>query len=172
MTTTNEFIAITTIYFAHQFNYRSINLTSNTKRDYMTQTVLKRATHEDILKASEPMFASRGYEGVSIREIATAVGVQAPALYYHFPDKQSLYLAVMTYAFTDKLANSTAALQGNAPPFTRLERFIASLVDDLTNNPNLLLLLQRERLDGDEARQQLLVKEVFAEPFLALVGVL
>lgn len=84
---------------------------------------------------SVPLFAQRGYEAVSMREIAAAVGIQAPALYYHFPDKQSLYLAVMDYAFTDQLKRPTDALTGDGPPFARLQRFVATLVEELANNP-------------------------------------
>lgn len=121
---------------------------------------------------SVPMFARRGYEAVSMREIAAAVGVQAAALYYHFPDKQSLYLATMDYAFKDQLKRPTAALNGDDLPLVRLQRFVATLVEDLTNDPDLLLLLQRERLDGDEARLKLLVDQLFAPPLLALTRLL
>lgn len=121
---------------------------------------------------SVPLFAQRGYEAVSMREIAAAVGIQAPALYYHFPDKQSLYLAVMDYAFTDQLKRPTDALTGDGPPFARLQRFVATLVEELTNNPDLLLLLQRERIDGDEVRRKLLVDLLFAPPLLALTRLL
>ncbi len=121
---------------------------------------------------SEPMFAQRGYEAVSMREIAAAVGIQAAALYYHFPDKQSLYLATMDYAFRDQLQRPTAALNGDGLPLVRLQRFVATLVEYLTNDLDLLLLLQRERLDGDEARQKLLVDQLFAPPLSALIGLL
>lgn len=133
---------------------------------------IKRATREDILRMSVPLFAQRGYEAVSMREIAAAVGIQAPALYYHFPDKQNLYMAVMCYAFQDQLQGPVAALTGDGAPFLRLKRFVATLVEDLTDDPDLLLLLQRERIDGDEARQRLLVDQLFAQPMLAMVGLM
>ncbi|MEW6133415.1 MAG: TetR/AcrR family transcriptional regulator [Pseudomonadota bacterium] len=138
----------------------------------MHQPLVKRSTREDILAASVRLFARHGYEGVSMRAIAAGVGIQAPALYYHFPDKRSLYLSVMAHAVTDRLAGATTALHGSAPPLVRLQRFVANLVEDLSGDPDLLLLLQRERLDGDEERQRLLVKEVFEAPFVALMGVM
>jgi len=138
----------------------------------MTQTSLKRATREEILKLSVPLFAERGYEAVSMREIAAAVGVQAPALYYHFPDKQSLYMAVMEHAFTGQLKRPLQALNSADPPLTRLKNCLAMMVEDLTKEPYLLLLLQRERLDGDETRQKLLVDQIFTPPLLALTGLM
>ena len=42
------------------------------------------------------LFAAHGYRGVSMREIADAVGVSKAGLYYHFRDKESLFLAILT----------------------------------------------------------------------------
>lgn len=138
----------------------------------MLRATAKRSTRKDILDVSVGLFARHGYEGVTMRKIAAAVGVQAPALYYHFPDKRNLYLAVMAYAVTDKLDSATGALNKDGPPALRLQEFIARLIRDLDADPDLLLLLQRERLDGDEERLKLLVKEVFMTPFVALIGVI
>jgi len=137
----------------------------------MEQTALKNSkpsVYEDTLRISTALFARNGYEGVSMRTIADAVGVKAAALYYHFPDKQRLYLAVMAYALSNKLPQSAAALNADAPPLERLDRFVACMVDELTRDPDLLLLLQRERLDGNEERRSLMVREVFASHYRRL----
>jgi AcrR family transcriptional regulator len=49
-----------------------------------------------IIQASTSLFVSRGYTGISMREIAEAVGVSKAGLYYHFRDKEALFLAVLT----------------------------------------------------------------------------
>jgi AcrR family transcriptional regulator len=46
-----------------------------------------RHTREEILGLSVPLFATRGFDGVSMRDIAAAVGVTPAALYYHFSDE-------------------------------------------------------------------------------------
>lgn len=128
------------------------------------------STSQEILDQAVPLFAAAGYSGVSMREIAAAVGVRAAALYHHFPDKQTLYLAAMAHAFTNKSTALTSALTGDGTPFARLERFVTTLAEAMARDPDLLALLQRERLDGDEVRLKLLAQEVFAEPFRALMG--
>lgn len=45
---------------------------------------------EQILEAARALFVSRGYEAVTMRELADRIGYTATALYYHFPDKASL----------------------------------------------------------------------------------
>ncbi|GGO22871.1 TetR/AcrR family transcriptional regulator [Deinococcus humi] len=41
------------------------------------------------------LFVASGYHGVSMREVAEAVGVTKPALYHHYADKESLFLAML-----------------------------------------------------------------------------
>ena len=47
-------------------------------------------TKEKILKEALELFAVKGYDGVSVREIAGAVGVRESALYKHFKNKEDI----------------------------------------------------------------------------------
>ena len=57
-------------------------------------------TRRRILDQALELFAARGYDAVSVGEIAEAVGIKAPSLYNHFPSKQAIF---------DALIASTAA---------------------------------------------------------------
>ncbi len=50
----------------------------------------KARLQEQILDAARALFAERGYAAVTMRGIARQIGYTATALYYHFPDKESL----------------------------------------------------------------------------------
>lgn len=50
---------------------------------------------DTILENAKCLFIDRGYHGLSMREIAEAVGVSKAALYYHFKDKEELFIAVL-----------------------------------------------------------------------------
>jgi AcrR family transcriptional regulator len=41
------------------------------------------------------MFASHGYDAVSMRDLGQALNMQAPSIYSHFPSKQALLLATL-----------------------------------------------------------------------------
>lgn len=60
---------------------------------------------EVILAAAERLFVERGYRGISMREIADEVGVTKAALYYHFRDKEQLFVALL-----DSVVDELAAL--------------------------------------------------------------
>ena len=49
---------------------------------------------EALLDAAAAMFAAKGYDGTSIRDIAGAVGMLPGSLYYHFKSKEDLLIAV------------------------------------------------------------------------------
>ncbi|HHW84985.1 MAG TPA: TetR/AcrR family transcriptional regulator [Chloroflexi bacterium] len=48
-----------------------------------------------ILSAAERLFVEKGYHAISMREIADAVGMTKAALYYHFRDKEQLFMAIL-----------------------------------------------------------------------------
>jgi len=50
---------------------------------------------ERLLAAALRLFAAKGYAGTSVRDVLRAAGVTAPVLYYHFGNKQGLFLALM-----------------------------------------------------------------------------
>lgn len=49
---------------------------------------------EALLDAAAAMFAAKGYDGTTIRNIAGAVGMLPGSMYYHFKSKEDLLLAV------------------------------------------------------------------------------
>ncbi len=57
-------------------------------------------TRAAILAAARSVFAQRGLEGASIREVAQKAGVNTAMIYYHFADKSQLYRAVLADSFS------------------------------------------------------------------------
>lgn len=51
----------------------------------------KRNTKELILLKALNLFADKGYEGVSVRDIAAEVGIRQSSLYKHFGSKQDIF---------------------------------------------------------------------------------
>lgn len=52
-------------------------------------------TKQRILNKALELFAAKGYDSVSVGEIAGAVGIKAPSLYNHFPGKQAIFDAIV-----------------------------------------------------------------------------
>ncbi|RTR28369.1 TetR/AcrR family transcriptional regulator [Deinococcus radiophilus] len=58
-------------------------------------------TRQRILHEAGALFVAHGYHGVSMREVAQAVGVTKPALYHHYADKETLFVAILEYSLGD-----------------------------------------------------------------------
>lgn len=90
--------------------------------------VRKSGSHADITgprirDAAQGLFARHGYGAVSMRRIAAAVGVQAGALYFYTPDKQSLLFDLMRSHMETLIAAWAREDPGGAPA-DRLDGFV------------------------------------------------
>lgn len=52
-------------------------------------------TKDTIMCQALTLFANRGYEGVSMRDIASAVGIKAASLYNHFSSKEDIFNSII-----------------------------------------------------------------------------
>ncbi|MFC9551741.1 TetR/AcrR family transcriptional regulator [Rhodococcus sp. NPDC056960] len=86
-------------------------------REYTDQGLPK------VLAAALEAFVEKGYDGASIREIASRAGLSVPGLYHHYPSKQALLVGLTNVVMRDLLDRSRAAVAEAGP--TPGERFDA-----------------------------------------------
>jgi AcrR family transcriptional regulator len=129
-------------------------------------------TRTNILLAAVELFSKRGYEGVSMKAIAQAVDISAPALYNHFKDKRALYNATVASAFENKAQQLQLALLGDDEPMLRLQTFVTRSCFIMKEDAEFRRLVQREVLDEDKDRLQYLSEELFAPLFSSMMGLL
>lgn len=70
-------------------------------------------TRETIRAVALELFSDKGFEQTSLREIAERVGLTKASLYYHYPSKQALLLAVVEPMITGwrSIVDDTAGLE-------------------------------------------------------------
>lgn len=131
------------------------------------------ATRLRILQQTLPLFADAGFDGVSMRAVGAATGLTTAALYYHFPDKEQLYLAVVEHCFSERV-NPLLAASGSVSddPWQRIEGFAAAFTDMLAHAPDFQRLMQWLGLDRDEARSRQMTERIFEPFFGGLRGLL
>ncbi len=123
---------------------------------------IKQKTKTEILTKTIPLFAQRGYDGVSMRDIAKTVGITVGSLYHHFPDKQALYVEALGQTFAKHTDFMRDAFVENDNPKNRIRILIHSLCVLVNEDNNLSQLMQREILDGDKKRLQFIADNVFS----------
>lgn len=127
---------------------------------------------ENILQIAVTLFSKQGFEGVTMRGLARSVNMSTSAVYHHFPNKQALYLEAMNFAFAKQASAFDEVWQADLSAHEKLKRFVSCLAQVLTTDVDFRRFMQRELIDADDQRMQLLAKEVFQEQFSQLMTVI
>ncbi|MBE1161037.1 TetR/AcrR family transcriptional regulator [Dyella acidiphila] len=87
------------------------------------------STKERILTAAEALFAQRGFEGASLRQLTAAAGVNLAAVNYHFGSKDNLVEEVFKRRLDQLNARRLAALkQASGQAETDLEAVLDAFI--------------------------------------------
>ena len=73
------------------------------------RALAKQRTRERVLAAARRLFSERGYEGATIRDIATAAGMSTGAVFASFADKSELFEEILTADYEVIYAQMTQA---------------------------------------------------------------
>jgi AcrR family transcriptional regulator len=73
-----------------------------------------------IVAAARGVLDEEGTEGLTMRRIAERLGIRAPSLYKHFPDKEALEAAIVSAAFEEQAEVFEHAVAGSADPLADL----------------------------------------------------
>ena len=98
---------------------------------------------ENILVQACALFLKDGLEGFSMRKLAKAVGVTAPALYRHFESKEQLLFDVLGEAYRRMSQRLYQALEGSTP-WERLRLAGEGYVLFALEHPNVLAVHDRD----------------------------
>ena len=73
-----------------------------------------------IVTAARELLETEGAEGLTMRRLAGRLGIQAPSLYKHLPNKAALEIALIDAGFAEAAADFDAATGGAAGPLAAL----------------------------------------------------
>jgi TetR/AcrR family transcriptional regulator len=90
-----------------------------------------------LIAAATPLFAAKGFNGVSVREVAAAASVNLSMISYYFGGKERLYAAVLNEQFAP-LQRVAEIRQMDTDPLKRFELYVRATVARYRKNPYLL----------------------------------
>jgi len=117
----------------------------------MTETARAGSRRDDtrtrILDAARELFATIGFDATTVRQIAERVEITDAALYYHFKSKREILNSVWDVP----LGRSVMELRADGPLTPeRLDEITDAAVDFSVTNQQLMTLICREILSGDQ----------------------
>jgi AcrR family transcriptional regulator len=108
------------------------------------------STVNKIIEAAIPLFATKGFAAVSVKELAEAAGVNIALISYHFGGKEKLYtfilndqVEVMKQLIMDLKASTT-------DPVEKIKSFVACAVRIHKSRPYIGQLINSEHMNPTE----------------------
>lgn len=116
-----------------------------------------------LLEAAEAVFAEKGYDGATVREICDRAGMNVAAVNYHFGDKERLYTETVRNAHQCGMAQMQLAdWRDDLPPAEKLRTFIGAMARTMHApvRPAALQLMMREMSNPSPAAAAVVREQV------------
>ncbi len=114
-----------------------------------------------IIEVARDLFASRGFEGTTTRELAENIGINEALLFRHFPTKEDLYWAVLQHMI-DMRGTKDRLRENIRAGMTDRDTFRAVAQDILNRNVQLTRLLFYSVLEKHELSDRFFSTHVIA----------
>ncbi|MHC4841833.1 MAG: TetR/AcrR family transcriptional regulator [Planctomycetota bacterium] len=96
-------------------------------------------TKQRILKEGARLFAERGYDAVSVREVVESAGVKKPTLYYHFGNKEGLATEIFKLFFEEHIRLRKEVLSMGLGPEEAMSTHAARVTKWSVGNRDIIL---------------------------------
>ena len=111
-----------------------------------------------IVHAARRRFLKEGVDGASLRNIAKDAGTSIGMVYYYFPAKDDLFLAVVEEVYAKLLADMARALEPGAPVRERISRLYARVGAISDTELSTVQLVAREVLVSSSRFSRLIAR--------------
>jgi TetR/AcrR family transcriptional regulator len=103
-------------------------------------------TRSRILDAAEKLFAARGFDGVTIKEIGVEAQQNAALLYYYFDSKETLFREVLTRGVSQLIEDANRRIDASHHPDDIVSGVVAAQAAMVARHASLPRLLMRTML--------------------------
>lgn len=111
------------------------------ERHGRTATRDKDATRQRLLDAAEQVFAEKGYHGAGVEDIIRVSESSKGGFYFHFPNKQAIFLALVD-ALVPKLAAAVdRAIAAESDPVAQLDAALRTVLETFARHRKLSKIL-------------------------------
>ncbi len=108
---------------------------------------------DEVLLVAESLFAQRGYEATSVRDIAEALGLQAGSLYAHIESKDDLLHQILSRAAERFFLATKPIVESDLVPVEKLRRLMLAHVQVITSDLNAAAVYSTEWRHLSEPRR-------------------
>jgi AcrR family transcriptional regulator len=125
-----------------------------------------------LLAAAARLFAERGFDRVSMEDLGSAAGVSGPAVYRHFPGKQSVLAALLTDVSQGLFDGGSTVIDEETDAAVSLRALVTFHVAFAMANANVIRVQDRdfESLADPEQRQVRALQRNYVELWVGVLA--
>ncbi len=101
----------------------------------------KDATRQRLLDAAEEVFAEKGYHGTGVEDIVRASDSSKGGFYFHFPNKQAIFLALIDALVPRLAAAVDRAIAAETDPVEQLDAALRTVLETFSRHRRLSKIL-------------------------------
>jgi len=129
-------------------------------------------TRDALLDGAEVLFARKGFEATTIKEIGAASDLNPALLYYYFGNKEELYRAVLSRIIGELVRRGQARVDAAVSPEDAIRGVVETQAAFLIAHPTAPKLFVREMLDHGARRGEQAILQLAAGLFKRLCDVI
>jgi AcrR family transcriptional regulator len=121
---------------------------------------------EALIQAAARLFNRQGYQGTSVRDIASATGMRSGSPFYHFASKQDLLFEATLQGLAPALAELEAIWSGKGSTLARFRAMVRTHLGQLLGtDPDMAAMVVSEWrwLDGEQRAQVIVLRDRFEQ---------
>jgi TetR/AcrR family transcriptional regulator, cholesterol catabolism regulator len=107
-------------------------------------SVLASERREHLVRLAAELFAEKGYQATTVRNIADEAGILSGSLYHHFDSKESIVDEILTSFFDELTAANKVALERGGDPRTVLSELVRICFGTLVPHRAAIMVLQND----------------------------
>ena len=119
---------------------------------------------------AEALFAERGFDGASIREIAEQAGATKALIYHYYDSKDALYQTLLEEAVSGVVTQIEAIAADGTEPEAQLRAVVQVFIDAYHDAPHRFQMVQRT-IDDHHAVAAVLAERWFSRAHRALQSI-
>ena len=140
--------------------------TNNYKERFLKQETRK----DEIINTAAKLFKEKGYSAVTMRDLATAMGIKAASLYNHINSKQEILKAIIISIAEEFTNGMNAITQSESSNISKLKNIVDLHVNITSNNTNGMASLNNDWMHlEDQLDYYLQLRNDYEASFLEII---
>ena len=126
---------------------------------------------QEIINTAARLFKEKGYSAVTMRDLATAMGIKAASLYNHIASKQDILKSIIISIAEEFTAGMNQIMTSKTSTILKLKDIVALHVKITANNTNAMASLNNDWMHlEDQLDYYLQLRDDYEHKFLDIIN--